>query len=91
MSKRITSYVCINLSCLGSDAHTSVQPRPLPSSGLSRYIVYMVDQCGYVGTESARLRIATARLPFNERYSIIFKFNERLVNNINESRRIYRY
>lgn len=50
-----------------------------------------MDQYGYVGTESARLRIATARLPFNERYSIIFKFNERLVNNINESRRIYRY
>lgn len=67
MSRRITSYVCINLSCPELRA----------------------ESCAHTcdGRTNARMHACTrdraSRL--NEHYSIIFKFNEFLVNDINES------
>lgn len=92
MSKRITSYVCINLSCrepTRTRLHTRLRrytvPRcPRACNTCKRTSTGRVSVCAPWAQRSARLRAATIVSPSNERYSIILKFNEPLVNGINE-------
>lgn len=68
VSRRITSYVCINLSCPGTES------RAHSRRGRRHARTHARRQAG---THDRASRL-------NEHYSIIFKFNEFLVNNINE-------
>lgn len=75
MSKRITSYVCINLSCPMPHEHAGTLALELCTHTQAFHCIR-----GHVSTITHR----ASPSPLNERYSIIFKFNESLVNNINE-------
>lgn len=73
MSKHVTSYVCINLSCF---AHARTLAALEHRTRTDRRGTWP----GKAGTITHRAGSSS----FNERYSIIFKYNESLVNSINE-------
>lgn len=82
MSKRITSYVCINLSCREL-THTL----KYTFAALEPFSIYTrIDEPSVCARGHVKHTIThrDGSSPFNEHYSIIFKFNEWLVNNINE-------